>query len=109
MSRILYLQVNVHKLPADKFNRKPEAAGPLDLYIQAQNHASKNLYESSDPRQLLFERDIMDLIAIAGCPLELVEHPAFVNTIKHLDRKIHTVSRRTVGRRLEKAVLKVNE
>ena len=27
----------------------------------------------------------MDLIAIAGCPLELVEHPAFVNTIKHLD------------------------
>jgi hypothetical protein len=57
-------------------------------------------YKRGDSRQVSFEDDLLDFIALDGVPLDTVGKFGFVKMIKNLNGSLWVPSRRTVGRRL---------
>jgi len=64
--------------------------------------ASKNrdLYAANDPRQLKFEKNLMNFIFLDSAPFSITENLGFNLMIEGLDPRLTIPSRRTVGRKL---------
>jgi len=62
--------------------------------------SNKDSYKSGVLKQVQFLDDIVDLVAIAGLPLCIVDHPVFMRFVRNLDRLIRLPSRRTITRHL---------
>ena len=63
--------------------------------------SNQNAYRPNEPKQIQFVDDVLDLIAIAGLPLCIIEHPVFCRFVRNMNGKIRLISRRTVTRRLK--------
>ncbi|CAG7688386.1 unnamed protein product [Allacma fusca] len=105
------LRVTVHGMDKKNFERKLTNTVPITSYVirgkKWGKFSNKNCYPKSDPKQKQFLSDILDLVAIAGLPLNIVEHPAFMNFVRNMDKMVSIPSRRTLGRALKSESSKV--
>ena len=72
------------------------------------NLSVKGSYKRNDPKQISFERDMLDFIAIDGVPLDISRQPGFVQLLKNRDPNLRMPSRRSIGRKLSESCGKVH-
>ena len=105
-----FLQKTMHEID---INAKQNKSVPSILSYAVTNGPRKcfsnnNCYPRTNPKQIKFDSNLQDLIALAGLPLQTVDHPAFLNFVKDLDKSVRVCSRRTVTRRFIKGAQKVS-
>ncbi|CAF3285043.1 unnamed protein product [Rotaria sp. Silwood2] len=62
-------------------------------------YSSSSTYSNIHPRQVELQKSIVEnLIIELGLPLSLIERPAFINFMSHVDPRFSTISRRTLTR-----------
>ena len=106
---IYMLQLNIHKIKLTDAPDKDKGSIMRHFLPTFKKKPSfKGSYKRNDPKQLSFERDLLDFVAIDGVPLDITRRPGFVQLVQNRDPNLRIPSRRDVGRKLKSSCDRVS-
>ncbi|CAF4794062.1 unnamed protein product [Rotaria sp. Silwood2] len=81
-----------------KFNGSKKITDTITVQ-KVKYYSSSSTYSNIHPHQVELQKSIVEnLIIELGLPLSLIERPAFINFMSHVDPRFSTISRRTLTR-----------